>query len=89
MNPVLENAILWMIGALVIWQIVVPMIRERPLLPLFRRKWDADQRLIAARQRHDYALAKLEEAKINAKTSEVELETSEIMAKIAKKEETK
>lgn len=81
MNPVLEDMILLALGLFVLGQIVVPMIRERPLFPVFRPKWDADYRLKVARLKHAEAEAKLEVAKLNASTSQLQLDAAKIEAK--------
>lgn len=81
MNPVLEDMILLAIGLFVLWQIVLPMVRERPIFPLIRPKWDADHRLKQARLRHAEAEAKLEVAKLNAGTTQIQLDAAKIEAK--------
>lgn len=97
MNPVLEDMILMALGLFVFWQVVLPIIRERPIFPLFRRKVDAERKLKDAKARHDRALAELEVAKLNAKTTEVQVDTAKIEAKtdakaasasVSKKKET-
>ena len=80
MNPVFEDMILLAFALLVFGQIVVPLIRERPLFPLFRPKWDTDRRLKDARLKHAQAEAKLEVAKIGAATTQIQLETATIEA---------
>lgn len=83
MNPLFERVILGLLGLVVFWQIILPLVRERPLFPLFRRKWDPDQRMKAARGRHDVALAALDLAKLEAETTRIKLEATKVEAATA------
>ncbi len=83
MNPMFERAILILLGVVIFWQIILPLVRDRPLFPLFRRKWDPDQRMKAARGRHDAALAALELAKLEAETTRIKLEATKVEAATA------
>jgi hypothetical protein len=84
MNPMLERVILLVFGVFILWQVILPIIRERPWFPLFRPKWDADRRMENARQKHDEALAKLEVAKIEAETTRIRLNTTKMEAETEK-----
>lgn len=88
MNPMFERVVLVAIGLLMFWQILLPLIRERPLFPLFRRKWDPDQQMKVARQRHDVAVATLEKAKLEAETLRIELEAAKLEAAVAASKNT-
>ena len=77
MNIELEYMLLSAIGLFVIWQVALPLIRDRPVFPMFRSKGGTD-RLKEARLRYDEALVRLEAAKIEAETTRLHLETAKM-----------
>ncbi len=61
--------VIWVGGAQVVW----PLLNDRPIFPMFRRRYDAELRLAQAMEKHD-------EADVDVIIANIERETEEKLA---------
>ena len=68
----IEDILKFLVPIVLVWQVLIPVLRDRPTFPLFRRKGVGSKETIRAEQRKAAAEDLAEAARIEARAREIE-----------------